>query len=76
MGRPDTDLPTVVKNETIRTTVLENGVIVFVLIEFDASVKLGTILGMSGNKKKFHYIQFYNSLALIYRTGMIYRQLC
>jgi len=46
LGRPDANLPPVVKNKTIGTAVLEYGVVVLVLVELYAPIKPGTILGV------------------------------
>ena len=43
LGGPDAHLPAVVEDQTVGTTVFENGIVVFVLVEFDATVELGTI---------------------------------
>ena len=39
LGRPHAHLPTVVEHEAFRTTILEDGVVIFVLVEFDAAVE-------------------------------------
>ena len=44
LRRPHADFPTIVKNEASGTTVLKNGVIVFVLVEFYAPIELRTVL--------------------------------
>ena len=35
LGRPNANFPAIVKNETIGTSVLENGVVIFILVELD-----------------------------------------
>jgi hypothetical protein len=39
LGRPDANLPAVVKDEAIGAAVLKDGVIVLVLVELDAAVE-------------------------------------
>ena len=47
LRRPNANFPTIVKYKTSRTTIFENGIILFVLVKFDASIKLRTILRMT-----------------------------
>ena len=39
LGRPDADLPAVVKDEAVGAAVLKDGVVVLVLVELDAPVE-------------------------------------
>ena len=39
LGRPDADLPAVVKDEAVGAAVLEDGIVVLVLVELDTAVK-------------------------------------
>ena len=47
LGWPHTNLPPVVEDETLRAAVLEDGVVVLVLVELDAPVEPGAVLGVA-----------------------------
>ena len=47
LGWPHTNLPPVVEDETLGAAVLEDGVVVLVLVELDAPVEPGAVLGVA-----------------------------
>ena len=46
LGGPHADFIAIIKHKTIRATILENCVVIFVLIELDTAVEPGTVFWM------------------------------
>jgi hypothetical protein len=47
LGWPNTDLPTVIKDKPVGATIFKDGVIIFILVEFDTAVEARAILRMA-----------------------------
>jgi len=47
LSRPDTNFPSVIKDQSIGASIFKDGVVIFILVELDTSVELGAILRMS-----------------------------